>query len=273
VALGATTKLAAVIGSPVEHSRSPAILNAAFEANELDWAFLAFTVEPGKVGAALDGVRALGIAGLSVTMPHKEAVAALVDRTSDDAAALGAVNCVVNDGGALVGHNTDGPGFIDALRIGAAFDPAGRRAAVIGAGGAARAIALALGRAGAADVAVVNRTEEKAVVAAALAGAAGRVGTVADVGGADLVVNATPIGMLDDGLPVDPVHLHQGQVVADAVYHPAITSLLAAAAERQAVTLGGLGMLVHQAAHSFRLWTGTEPPLRAMWAAAERRGH
>jgi shikimate dehydrogenase len=269
VQLSGRTQLAAVIGAPVTHSLSPAILNAAFAAADLDWAFLAFEVAPDRVAAALDGVRALGIRGLSVTMPHKEAVAALVDRASDDALALGAVNCVVHENGALVGHNTDGPGFVDALRAETGLDVAGRRVVLVGAGGAARAIALALGRAGAADVAVVNRTPARAEVAAALAGAAGRVGDASDVESADLVVNATPVGMLDAALPVAADLIHPGQVVADIVYHPSTTPLLAAAAEREAACINGLGMLVHQAAHAFRLWTGREPPISAMRSGAE----
>lgn len=263
------TQLAAVIGAPVAHSLSPAIHNAGFAAAELDWAFLAFEVAPEQVEAALDGVRALGIRGLSVTMPHKEAVAALVDRRSDDATALGAVNCVVNDGGELVGHNTDGPGFIDALREEVAFDVADRRVVVIGAGGAARAIALAVGRNGAADVAVVNRTAARAEAAAALAGARGRVGSVSDVAAADLVVNATPVGMLDGGLPLDVELLRPGQIVADVVYHPLWTPLLRAASERGVTVVNGLEMLVQQAAHSFRLWTTREPPIAAMRDGAE----
>src|SRR4051812_36773358 len=149
------TRLAAVIGSPVRHSLSPAIHNAAFEAAGLDWHYVAFEVAPGDCARALDGMRALGIAGLSVTTPHKDDVARLVDERSDDVTALAAVNCVVllPDGG-VRGENTDGPGFVAGLRD-AGVDPAGRRCCVLGAGGAARAVVLALARAGAADVAVV----------------------------------------------------------------------------------------------------------------------
>ncbi len=223
VVLSGRTQVAAVIGDPVEHSLSPAILNAAFAASGLDWAYVAFTVAAGDVARALDGVRSLGIHGLSgVTMPHKEAVAALVDERSPEASLLGAVNCVVNDGGRLVGHNTDGAGFVDALRAEVGFELAARRVVLVGAGGAARAIALALGQAGAADVAVLNRAPRHGpkVAAAALVGAAGRVGSADDVAAADLVVNATPVGMLDALLPIDPAALHPGQVVADIVYRP-----------------------------------------------------
>ncbi|MEY2570622.1 MAG: shikimate dehydrogenase [Acidimicrobiaceae bacterium] len=262
------TRIAAVIGAPIAHSLSPVILNAAFAATGLDWAFLAFEVADGDAAPALDGMRALGIRGLSVTMPHKEAVAGLVDRCSADAAALGAVNCVVRDGDDLVGESTDGAGFIDAIAAETGFAFKGRRVVVLGAGGAARAVVLSAARAGAADIAVVNRTEAKAARAAALAGAVGRVASFDDVPAADLVVNATPIGMLDDGLPCDAGLLHAGQVVADLIYHPAATPLLAAARERGATAVNGLAMLVHQAGHSFKRWTGVDPPLAAMESGA-----
>src|SRR5205085_4603618 len=151
----------------------------------------------------------LGVAGLSVTMPHKADVVRALDRLTPTAEILGAVNTVVRHGTReLVGDNTDGAGFLDALCTDEGFDPAGRRCLVVGAGGAARAVVRALSGAGAAEVVVVNRSRERAEVAAALAGPAGRVGVAAEAGEADLVVNATPLGMGGDAsLPVDPVHL------------------------------------------------------------------
>lgn len=243
--------------------------NAAFRVLGLDWAFVAFEVAPGQAAAAIGAVRALGIEGLSVTMPHKTDAAAACDRLTDAAAALGAVNVVVREaGGAVVGDNTDGLGFLASLAD-EGFDPAGRRCVVLGAGGAARAVVRALAGAGAAEVVVVNRTPARGGVAAAAASPVGRVGTAADVAGAHLVVNATPLGMLGDPrLPVDPELLGPGQVVADLVYDPTVTPLLAAAAARGAAAVGGLGMLVHQAALAFRLWTGQDPPLDVMAAAA-----
>jgi shikimate dehydrogenase len=264
----ARTSVAGVIGAPVGHSLSPAIHNAAFGALGLDWTFHAFEVAPGDVARALDGVRALGLRGLSVTMPHKEDAAAHVDACSEDAAALGAVNCVVARDGRLLGENTDGPGFVDALAD-ESFDPAGTRCVVIGAGGAARAVVLARARAGAHEVGVANRTPSRGEAAAALAGDAGRTVDLDAVTGADLVVNATPIGMVDDALPLDPQRLGAGQLVADLVYHPAVTPLLAAAADRGARAVNGLGMLVHQAARAFQLWTGEAAPIPVMRAAAE----
>lgn len=262
------TRLAGVIGSPVRHSRSPVIFNAAFGAAGLDWAYCAFEVAPGGAGGALDAMRALGLAGLSVTMPHKDAVARLVDRCSADAAALGAVNCVVPRDGALVGENTDGAGFVDALRSDAGFDPAGRRCLVVGAGGAARAVVLALARAGAAEVGVANRTAARGQEAAALAGPVGRLAQLDEVAGADLVVNATSVGMDGLALPFDVTRVGAGQVIAELIYHPEVTPLLAGARAVGATAFGGLGMLVHQAARAYRLWTGDVAPLEIMAEAA-----
>jgi shikimate dehydrogenase len=263
--------VAAVIGDPVRHSLSPTLHNAAFEALGLDWVFLAFEVPAGEAKAAVEGMRSLGIDGLSVTMPHKSDVAAAVDRLSPTAERLGAVNTVVRRGGVLIGENTDGAGFVDALRSDEGFDPAGRRCLVLGAGGAARAVVVALADAGAAEVVVAGRTPERVATAAALAGERGRVGEAAEASACDLVVNATPVGMGDDGgLPLDPALLQAGQVVADLVYHPLLTPLLAEARARGAVAVNGLGMLIHQAAHAFRLWTGEDPPLEVMSAAALR---
>lgn len=247
--------------------------NAAFEALGLDWAYLAFDVAPGEVGRALAGARALGLAGLSVTIPHKEAAAASVDRLSPLAEALGAVNTVVFDpGGTLRGENTDGPGFMEALRADEGFDPVGRRALVVGAGGAARAVVKALADAGTAEIVVVNRTAERAEAVAALAPGCARVGVAADAGECDLVVNATPLGMVGGGAegssPMRDADLGPGQLVVDLVPNPAITPLVEQARARGAVAVNGLGMLVHQAALAFRLWTGSGPPVAAMSAAA-----
>ena len=268
---GPATELAAVIGSPVRHSLSPALHNAAFAATGLDWTYLAFEVTEAGVEAVLRGAQALGIRGLSVTMPLKAAAAGAVDRLTPTAAALGAVNTVVPGPDGLVGDNTDGAGLVAALGA-SGWVPAGRSCVVMGAGGAARAAVLALSGAGAADVVVVNRTPGRAAAAASLAGAAGRVGTAADVGNADLVVNATPIGMAGTPqageLGLDPELLSAGQLVVDLVYHPVRTPLLAAAAERGAATMDGIGMLVHQAALQFSAWTGIDAPLEVMTAAA-----
>lgn len=272
---GAHTQLAAVVGDPVRHSVSPAMHNAAFRALGLDWAFVAFEVPAGEALAALAGVRVLGLQGLSVTMPHKADVAAGVDRLTPAAQAVGAVNTVVRrPRGVLEGDNTDGSGLVDALRSDEGFEPEGRRCLVVGAGGAARAVIRALAEAGAAEVVVVNRNPDRAETAAALARPVGRVGSPGDAAGADVVINATPVGMglsappEEEGLPLDPAHLGPGQLVVDLIYHPPLTRFLELARARGATAVNGLGMLVHQAARAFRLWTGEDPPLPVLSAAA-----
>ena len=188
---GPGTRLVGVIGSPIAHSLSPLLHNAAFAALGLEgtWRSLAFEVAPGQAADALDAMRRADISGLSVTMPHKADVAALVDECTDVARRLEAVNCVVNRDGVLLGTNTDGEGFVASLARGAAFTPPGRRCLVIGAGGAARAVVLALAEAGASEVAVLNRTPERAATAAALAG---RVGSVVRAAGRDLAEAVGP---------------------------------------------------------------------------------
>jgi shikimate dehydrogenase len=267
----ATTHAVGIIGDPIRHSLSPVLHNAAFAALGLDWAYLAFEVAEGAGSAAVTAVRALGLEGLSVTMPHKADAAGAVDRLSPTAERLGVVNTVVRRGSLLLGESTDGDGFIDALRADRGFDPAGRRCVILGAGGAARAVVLALAEAGAAEVVVVGRTPSRAEGTAALAGSLGRVGVAEDASEADLVVNATPVGMegtTTSGLPVDPRLLGGGQLVADLIYAPAVTAFLEAARARGAATVNGLGMLVHQAGRQFHLWTGNAAPLDAMSAAA-----
>lgn len=267
--ISGSTRLAAVIGSPVRHSLSPALHNAAFEATGLDWAYVALEVEPGAVPDALLGMRTLGLGGLNVTMPHKEAAHDAVDVCDPAAAALRSVNTVVPlPDGRLAGHSTDGAGFVESLRLDAGVEVAGLRAVVIGAGGAGRAVIDALARAGAAEVVVVNRSVDRAVAVVALGAGRGRLGSLDDIPQADLVVNATSVGMGSADLPLDESLLRPGQVVADLVYHPLETALLRAAARAGARPIDGLGMLVHQAAHAFRLWTGVRPPVAVMRAAA-----
>lgn len=269
--ISGATRLAAVIGDPARHSLSPAIHNAGFDALGLDWVYLAFDVPRGSAADALVGVRALGVAGLSVTMPHKAEVAAAVDECSPSAAALRAVNCVINAGGRLRGENTDGDGFLRGLADDGGPDPAGASCVVLGAGGAARAVVDALARAGAGEVVVVNRSADGAARAAALAGDRGRVGTLDDLADARLVVNATPLGMTGPGAdetPLPAASLHPGLFVADLVYEPARTPLLAACEARGVPAANGLSMLVHQAAVAFEHWTGERAPLGAMRTAA-----
>ena len=276
-----STRVAGVIGDPVRHSLSPALHNAAFAALGLDWTYLAFEVPAGQGADAVAAMRVLGIDGLSVTMPHKDTVAAAVDELSPAAALLGAVNCVRRDGDRLIGENTDGAGFLRSLRTQAGVDPVGLRTVVLGAGGAARAVIVALAADGAL-VTVVNRSPVAAARAAALGEAAGSVAAEASgglsrsaaVGGAetvrdaDVVVNATPLGMTDgDPLPVDAALLSDSQIVVDLIYRPERTPLLEAAAQAGATTLNGVGMLLYQAAEQFTMWTGRDAPVDTMAAA------
>jgi shikimate dehydrogenase len=262
------TRVVAVIGDPVEHSRSPAMHNAAFAALELDWVYVALHVPRGEGAAAVRAVHVLGLSGLNVTMPHKADAAAASEELTPAAAALGAVNTVVvdDDDGKLIGHSTDGDGFLRALGDEGVV-VSDRRCLVLGAGGAARAVVHALGGAGA-DVTVAARRDEAAHSAAALA-PGGTAAALDDlpVETFELVVNATPLGMHGEAPPFDPGRLHAGQFVYDTVY-PAETPLLTAARARGARAAGGLGMLVHQGALSFELWTGCTPPVDVMRAAA-----
>ena len=268
-----------MIGSPIRHSLSPVIFNAAFGAAGLDWAYLAFDVPEGAAGLAMGGMRALGLEGLSVTMPHKAAVREGLDALSADAEALGAVNCITRRGVApprrqhrrrrassMPSRSTRGSTVSGTPlrrrrsgRRGPGRGPGPRRAP----GAAVRGHRQPVARAGRAERGARRPRRP------------GRVGRATSAT-ADLVVNATPLGMgvvvttagEPEPLPVDLDQLGAGQVVVDLVYHPAVTPLLAAARERGLRTVNGLGMLIHQAAHAFRLWTGEDPPLEAMSAAA-----
>ncbi len=266
--ISGATRVAAVIGDPVRHSLSPRLHNAAYRALGLDWVYVAFEVPDGRAPDAIDAARALGLVGLSVTMPHKTAVASLCDDLTPAAAALRSVNTVTLAPGRVEGDSTDGAGFMRALERDG-VDPAGRSVLLLGAGGAARAVALAVGASGAA-VLVSARRPEAAAAAAGLAGGEvvpweDRAATAATV---DIVVNATPVGMADDPeapLPAEcftPAHL-----VVDLVYHPLETELLRHARARGARVLGGLGMLVQQAALQVERWSGRTAPVDAMQAA------
>ncbi len=268
--IGAQTRVAGVIGDPVRHSASPALHNAAYAALGLDYVYVAFPVPAGRGADAVRAMPVLGLVGLNVTMPHKADAARACDDLSTDARALGAVNTVVlRPDGRVFGDSTDGEGFLRSLHDDG-VDPAGRSVVVLGAGGAARAVVLALGRAGA-HVVVAARRDDAARDAAELApGGEGRGvdGLASCVASFDIVVNATPLGMRGESPPFDPDALTPRHAVVDLVYHPAETPLLAAARARGVrVASNGLGMLIHQAALAFRAMTGHEAPLEAMRAA------
>lgn len=213
----------------------------------------------------------LGIGGMSVTMPHKGDVAAAVDQRTPAVEKLGFCNCVFRDGDSLIGDSTDGDGLVRSLKHDEGISVDGAATMVIGTGGAASAIIEALGRHGAADIVVTSRSPQRAAGAARLANNA-RAGSVDDAAKVDLIVNASPVGMAGgpapDDLPLDLDLLTDRHTVVDIVYQPRVTPLLAAAGERGAVTVNGVGMLVHQAALAFERWTGEPAPIDTMLKAA-----
>jgi shikimate dehydrogenase len=274
VRIGGGTHVVGIIGWPVSHSLSPAIHNAGFAAAGLDWVYLPLPVRPEWLQPALIGLVPLGFAGANVTMPHKTEAAELIQHRSEDATLLQAVNTIAVRGGELEGHNTDVAGFDRFLRRDAGFDPAGRSALVYGAGGAARACALALARAGVAGLTVAARDEARAAPLVKMVEALEVPVTVIRPGDTgeltpDLVVNATPVGGRDaeQVLPSLP-HLGSGVLVIDLLYDPPSTDLQRRAREAGATAFGGLGHLLEQAALSFELWTGQPAPLEVMSAAA-----
>ncbi len=258
--------------------------NSAFAALGLDWRYVPLPVSPepaARIAQAVAGLLALGFAGANVTVPHKQAVIPHLDRLTAAAQAIGAVNTIrVETDGTLHGDNTDARGFIADLRD-HGVDPAGQRVLVLGAGGSARAVVYGLAEAGAAAVTVLNRTQSRAAaLVESLAPAFPRCNLHAAAFPADLasaaadvtlIVNCTSLGMTPhiDGLPWDAtLPFRAEQVVYDLVYNPMQTRLLAQAAQDGAVAIGGKGMLVWQGALAFSWWTGVEPPVEAMKAAA-----
>jgi len=279
-------KRAGVIGYPLGHSISPAIFQAAFDAAGVDATYEAWETEPDQLEGRLNALRGDDSLGANVTIPHKEAVVPLLDRLDAAAEHAGAVNTIAHEGDQLAGYNTDVAGFARALLEDAAFDAKGKRAAIIGAGGAARAVALALVEAGASYVLITGRTPQRAdkiVAALRTLEPPGTTITWAHWGdgvfltylpAADLIVNCTPVGTrggdTNGRSPLDPALLPDSGVVFDLVYNPSETALLKAAKERGAKPVSGLGMLVYQAAESFRIWTGKDAPVDAMLSAGRK---
>jgi len=264
------TALCGIVLHPAGHTRSPAMHNAAFRALGIDAVYLAFDVPPAALAPAIAGARALRVRQLAVSVPHKEAVIAHLDRIEPIARRIGAVNTVTWQDGALVGANTDWIGVVRALER--ATPLAGRRAAVLGAGGAARAAVHGLLERGA-HVTVLNRTVPRARELASALGAAGA-GPLEELAGVpwDVIVNATRVGLREDVSPVPAAAIPSGAVVLDAVYDPERTRLLRDAEARGARVVAGKWWLVEQAAEQLRLWTGREAPREAMAAAFDRAG-
>ena len=274
------TRVCGLIGGPVEHSVSPAMHNAAFNILGLDYIYLPFRVAKEQLAKAIDGVRALNIRGLNVTIPYKVAVIPLLDELEPLAEKIGAVNTIVNNNGILKGFNTDAGGFLQALRK-SGFEPWGRKAVVLGAGGASRAVSFALAENGA-DIVILNRQLEMDW-AVGLAGNISQFSSrevkalelnddnlKAVLRNADILINATSVGMSPDTgcTPVAKKLVRPGLVVFDAVYNPIKTRLLAEAEAAGARTISGVDMLVGQGALAFEMWTGLKPPVAEMRAAA-----
>lgn len=272
------TRVAAVIGWPVEHSLSPAIHNAAFAAAGLDYVYIPLAVEPSRLAQAMAGFAAAGFAGVNVTVPHKVNVIPLVAALDRSAELVGAVNTVVFTAGRSIGYNTDLAGFVNSLTA-AGVAIGGRRTVLLGAGGAARAIAWGFVENGAATVTVGARDGVKAGAFAASFPAGAVAGCNwhdaafrAALGACDILVNCTPLGMeprTDEVPPLDWADLCPSAAVCDLIYTPETTLFLARARERSHLTVGGAGMLVEQGAAAFTLWTGREAPRDAMRAALD----
>lgn len=276
-------KQVGLIGYPVAHSFSPAMQQAAFDARGIEARYMLWETPPEAMEERIASLRAADMLGANVTVPHKERAFALVDACDALAARTGAVNTIVNRNGRLIGYNTDAPGFLRALRE-HGFEPRGRRVVMLGTGGAARGGCVALLDSGVEELALLGRTEKhlhalmrhlralaaervsKPGVNGALLGSdlAGRA-----LAGADLLVNATPVGLKankanDATLLVDVQRLSATAFVMDMIFNPPCTPLLQAAQARGLLTLNGLSMLLYQGAAAFELWTGQPAPLEAM---------
>jgi len=280
------TKIVGVIGDPVEHSCSPPMHNAAFREMGMDYVYVPFRVRPEQLPTAVDGFKALNFTGINVTLPHKKAMLPLMDSVSREAELIGAVNTLVFKDDMVEGHNTDARGFIASLREEGVSSVSRMKVVVLGAGGGAQAVVVGLALEGADRITIANRTGQKAVHLAETIG--GKTGVPVEgisldderlperLSDSDLLVSTITAGM-DPSIPlvIDSDWLHKDLIVYDIVYTPPETNLLKAAAERGSRAIGGMGMLVHQGAISFQLWTGKQPSVktmrRALAEALERR--
>jgi shikimate dehydrogenase len=271
VPIGGSTRVAGVIGWPIAHSLSPAMHNAGYRALGLDWAYVPVAVPPDRLAVAIRGLGAASFAGLNVTIPHKEESLALASGASDVAREIGAANTLTPDGrGGFTADNTDAVGFERAVDEVAPAALDGARALLLGAGGSAQAVAWALSNRGC-HVTVANRTPGRAArLGEVIPFEASAIDQAASSSG--VIVNATSLGMGADGpppeLPLDSIQ--PGAVVVDLVYAPGGTPWLRAAEAEGATAVDGRGMLLHQGAASFSIWTGLEAPLEAMRAALEQ---
>lgn len=270
-------QLVCCMGQPVAGNPTQFMMQRAFAAAGLDWLYLTFEISPEDLGDAVRGARAMGFRGANFTIPHKVAVIEHLDRLTDTAALMGAVNCVYREADQLVGENTDGKGFVESLRT--IVDPTEKNVVLLGAGGAARAIAVELGHAGIAELTIINRTPERGQTLVDLLVDQVKVraclipwkGELAVPEGTDILINATPIGLLDPAaaVPLDMDSVRPPMLVADVILNPPDTWLLRQARQRGCITLNGLGMLVQQGVIAFRQWTGRDPDPVVMREAVE----
>lgn len=279
VDISGKTKLCALIGDPVEHSLSPAMHNAAFQYLGLNYVYLAFKVEKGRLREAIAGVKALNIRGLNVTKPLKIDVIPLLDDLHESASKVGAVNTILNRDGKLIGYNTDGLGALKALED-AGVDLDGMKVVIFGAGGAARAVAFAIAPK-VREIVLLNRTVERAEKLAhdleEKVGCKTRFGGLSEevkrreLRDADLMVNATSVGMKpNENLSlVEPDLLRPGLTVFEVVYNPVETKLVRDARKAGSKVIDGLSLLLHQGGESFSIWTGVKPPVEVMREALE----
>lgn len=271
-------ELVGVFGNPVAENPTGVMQEAGFAACGLNWRYLNITVYPEDLAAAMQGLRAMNFKGINLTIPHKVAVIQYLDAVSPNAQLMGAVNTVRREGDRLIGENTDGKGFLTALRDDAQVDPRDKRVVVLGAGGAARAITVELALAGAETIIIVNRTPQRGQELVKLLNDQTPTtaefiqwpATYAVPDGVDLLVNATSIGLYPDvdGLPSLALDtIRPGMVVCDVIPNPPHTRLLQEAERRGARTIDGLGMLVYQGAIAFKMWTGYDAPVDVMHKA------
>jgi shikimate dehydrogenase len=265
-------KLYALFGCPVHHSLSPLMHNDAFWRMNIAAHYHAFHVEPERLQDAVAGVRALGIAGLNVTIPHKTAVMPLLDDIDAEARRIGAVNTIVNENGRLIGYNTDGPGYVRALEEETNVNIQEKRVLLIGAGGAARGIYFSLIDRGAKRIDICNRTVSKAKQLveegdAAVSSAAFSLSEAEQrLGEYDIVINTTSVGMYPnvEQMPLSLANLKEGTIVSDIIYNPLETKWLKEARARNAIVQNGVGMFIYQGALAFEKWTGVFPDVERM---------
>lgn len=268
-------EIVGMFGDPVDENPTILMFEAAFREKGLRWRYQNFHVKAEHLGAAMAGMRAMNFRGINLTIPHKVAVLNYLDKITPEAALIGAVNTVVRDGDALIGTNTDGKGFLMSLKLDAGVDPKGKRIVFLGAGGAARAMAVEVALAGASHITVVNRSPERGEALAQLlnektpaqASFVRWVGDYALAPGTDIVVNATPIGSypkINDRPSVNMDTIRPPVLVCDVIPNPPRTRFLIEATGKSAKTLDGLGMLVYQGAIAFTVWTGQDAPIDAM---------